>query len=200
MALWPHVTEVKVLRAKVYTVPAKPGQSGSDRVNPRPRPEDCPCSGGPGAPRERLCFCACAVPRGRVGLRNGGFHVLRPTVGCGRPEEPPAAGYAASRRPGKSALFALASGGRRGKGRGRGPVAGLSAALPRPGCLAVLGGCGPGLRAGALAACLCSVPRPLEARLGVLAGGLARGSLSERSQRRLGPSLLGANAFPDPFG
>lgn len=46
MALWPHVTEVKVLRAKVYTVPAKPGQSGSDRVNPRPRPEDCPCSGG----------------------------------------------------------------------------------------------------------------------------------------------------------
>lgn len=109
MAPWPQVTEVKVLRAKVCSVPAKPGLSGSDGVNARPRPEDCPCR-GPGEPREQPRLCACAVPRGRVGLRNGGVHVLRPAVGRGRPEEPPAADYAASRRPGKSALFALAAG------------------------------------------------------------------------------------------
>lgn len=55
MALWPQVTEVKVLRAKVCSVPAKAGQSGSDRVNPRPRPEDCPCH-GPGEPLEQLAL------------------------------------------------------------------------------------------------------------------------------------------------
>lgn len=126
MALWPHVPEVNVLRAKVCSVPVKPGQSRSVRVNPRPRPRDDPCH-RPGAPLERLCLCACAVLRGRVGLRNGGVHVLRPAVGRGRPAEPPAADYAASRRPGKSALFALGSG-----------IGGQGAGA-RPGCGALRG-------------------------------------------------------------
>lgn len=43
-------------------------------------------------------------------VRNGGVRVLRPAVGRYLPEEPPTSDYAASRRPGKSALFALASG------------------------------------------------------------------------------------------
>lgn len=71
-----------------------------------------------GAPPEQLCLCACAVPRGRS-VRNGGVRVLRPAVGRYLPEEPPTSDYAASRRPGKSALFALASGGSAGKAGGR---------------------------------------------------------------------------------
>lgn len=99
--------------------PAPPAATGLTRG---PAPEDCPCL-GPGAPREQLRLCACAVPRGRVGLRNGGVHVLRPAVGRGRPEEPPAADYAASRRPGKLALFALAAG-VGGQGSGARPSSG----------------------------------------------------------------------------
>lgn len=138
MFWWPcgPVTEVKVLRVKVLSVPAKLGQSGSVRVNRRPRPGDCPCH-WPGAPLEQLCLCACAVLRGRVGLRNGGVHVLRPAVGRGRPAEPLAADYAASRRPGKSALFALASG------------VGEQGAGARPDCGALLGAGTAGMSCGA---------------------------------------------------
>ena len=83
-------------------------------------------------PRARLRWRrlrACGLLRGRVGLSNGGVHLLWPAVGLGRPEEPPAAVYAAGRRPGRSAWPASASG-------VGGRAAGLSAALARPECLA----------------------------------------------------------------
>lgn len=87
-----------------------------------------------------------------------------------------------------------------GKAQGRGPAPGLSAALARPGCPALHRGCGPGLELALGAARLGSVPRPLEARQGGLAVGLACGSLPERSQRRRGLSLPGANASGPPLG
>lgn len=196
MASWPHVTEVKVLRAKVLSVPAKLGQSGSVRVNPRPRPGDCPCH-GPGAPLEQLCLCACALLRGRVGLRNGGVHVLRPAVGRGRPAEPPAADHAASRRPGKSALFALVSG-VGGHGVGTRPGCGALRGAGTAGMFAVLRGCGPGLRAGARAARLCSGPRPQEAGQDVLAVGLLCGSLRSAPRGDWGRPC-GGPTLPGPF-
>lgn len=105
---------MKALRVKDCSELANPGQSGSDRVNPRPRPPR-DCSGSRARRTTRLR--ACAVPRGPVGLRDGGVHVLRPAVGRCRPEEPPAAGYTAGRRPGKSVRSSSAS---RVGGRGAG--------------------------------------------------------------------------------
>lgn len=196
MALWPHVPEVKVLRAKVCSVPVKPGQSRSVRVNPRPRPRDDPCH-RPGAPLERLCLCACAVLRGRVGLRNGGVHVLRPAVGRGRPAEPPAADYAASRRPGKSALFALGSG-----------IGGQGAGA-RLGCGALRGAGTAGMSCGVqrLRARAASWRSGGSALLRPPSSGSPAGrpgcrpicwSLPNRSQKGLGPSLRGPT-LPGPF-
>lgn len=163
-----------------------PGHSGSDGVN-----GEAPPPGGmvPGwltrcAAAEAVAVSAPARCRGdRVGLRNGGVHVLRPAVGRGRPEEPPAADDAAGRRPGKSARSPSASGGGgvgvggRGARRGRGPAAGLPAAPAGPrvrcGVGAGRGGCEPGVRAGARAAPLRCSPRPQKARPGASAARLA---------------------------
>lgn len=124
-----------------------PGHSGSDGVN-----GEAPPPGGmvPGwltrcAAAEAVAVSAPARCRGdRVGLRNGGVHVLRPAVGRGRPEEPPAADDAAGRRPGKSARSPSASGGVSvWAGEARGGVAARLRGCPRrrqvPGCGAVSG-------------------------------------------------------------